>query len=79
MFVLQRHIPLGEAHDVVHEASLAALAEKRSLVDVLLDDGHVKGRVTRQELAEAVEPQGYIGLSGEVVDRIAGDIRRSLA
>ena len=79
MFVLQRHIPLGEAHDVVHEASLAALAQKRPLVDVLLEDCHVKGRLTREELAEAVQPQGYIGLSREVVDRIAGDIRRSLA
>jgi adenylosuccinate lyase len=63
---------------VVHEASLAALAEKRPLVDVLLGDAEVARNFTRSELQEALKPEGYIGLSGEVVDRIAGDIRRGL-
>ncbi|MFM9849049.1 MAG: adenylosuccinate lyase [Hyphomicrobiaceae bacterium] len=78
MFVLQRAMPLGHAHDVVHEASLAALDEKRPLVDVLLENGDVAKHFTREELQEALRPEGYIGLSGEVVDRIAGDIRRGL-
>jgi adenylosuccinate lyase len=78
MFVLQRAMPLGHAHDVVHEASLAALGEKRPLVDVLLEDAEVAKHFTREELQEALKPEGYIGLSGEVVDRIAGDIRRGL-
>jgi adenylosuccinate lyase len=78
MFVLQRAMPLGHAHDVVHEASLASLAGKRPLVDVLLEDKEVKGRFSREELEEALRPEGYIGLSGEVVDRIAGDIRAGL-
>ncbi len=78
MFVLQRAMPLGHAHDVVHEASLAALGEKRPLADVLLEDAEVAKHFTREELQEALKPEGYIGLSGEVVDRIAGDIRRGL-
>ena len=78
MFVLQRAMPLGHAHDVVHEASLAALAQKRPLADVLLEDAEVARHFKREELEEALKPEGYIGLSGEVVDRIAGDIRRGL-
>ena len=78
MFVLQRAMPLGHAHDVVHEASLAALAGKRPLADVLLADAQVAKHFAREELQEALKPEGYIGLSGEVVDRIAGDIRRGL-
>ncbi|MGE5510019.1 MAG: adenylosuccinate lyase [Bacteroidota bacterium] len=78
MFLLQRAMPLGHAHDVVHEASLAALAANRPLADVLLEDEHVKGRFTRAEIEEALRPEAYIGLSREVVDRIAGDIRAGL-
>ena len=48
------------------------------LVDVLLGDAEVAKHFTREDLQEALKPEGYIGLSGEVVDRIAGDIRRGL-
>lgn len=78
MFVLQRAMPLGHAHDVVHEASLAALGSNRPLADVLLEDSHVKGRFTRAEIEDALRPEAYIGLSREVVDRIAADIRAGL-
>ena len=62
MFVLQRAMPLGHAHDVVHEASLAALAEKRPLVDVLLEDAEVaKGRFTRDELRRRSAARGISG------------------
>ena len=79
MFVLQRVMPLGVAHDVVHEAALQAMAQKRPLLDVLLADPKVGGRIARSELAEALKPENYVGLSREVVDRIAADIRAHLA
>jgi adenylosuccinate lyase len=78
MFVLQRVMPLGTAHDVAHEAALAALAQKRPMLDVLLEDPHINGKVTASDLADALKPENYIGLSREVVDRIAGDIRKHL-
>jgi adenylosuccinate lyase len=79
MFVLQRAMPLGHAHDVVHEASLEALARKRPLADVLLENAEVAGRFSRADLEDALRPEAYIGLSAEVVDRIAGDLRQALA
>jgi adenylosuccinate lyase len=79
MFLLQRVMPLGHAHDLVHEASLAALAAKRPLAEVLLEDEHVKGKFTRDEIEQALQPASYIGLSAQVVDRIAGDIRAGLS
>ncbi|MFM9941366.1 MAG: adenylosuccinate lyase family protein [Hyphomicrobiaceae bacterium] len=79
MFVLQRIMPLGEAHDVVHEAALKAIADKRPLIDVLLADPTVAGKVNQADLTEALKPEAYIGLSVEVVDRIAADIRAHLA
>lgn len=79
MFVLQRIMPLGHAHDVVHEAALEAVASKRPLIDILLAHPEVAGRVDAGALTEALKPQSYIGLSVEVVDRIAQDIRAHLA
>lgn len=79
MFVLQRAMPLGQAHDVAHEAALTALHQKRPMLDVLLEDPHIKGKIEPRDLAEALKPENYIGLSREVVDRIAGDIRAHLA
>lgn len=79
MFVLQRIMPLGTAHDVVHDAALAAVARKVPLIDVLLADARIAGKVDVAELAEALRPEGYVGLSRETVDRIAADVRAHLA
>jgi len=79
MFLLQRAIPLGEAHHLVHEASLAALAAGRPLAEVLLEQPEVAGRFTRAEIEAALRPESYVGLSPEVVDRIAADVRSALA
>lgn len=79
MFVLQRTMPLGRAHDVVHEAALKAAGENRPLLEVLLDDPEIVETVDAHELAAALKPEAYVGLAGKVVDRIVGDIRAALA
>lgn len=79
MFVLQRAMPLGKAHDLMHEASLKAHATKRPLLEVLMDVPAIAETVDSRELAAALKPENYTGLSGQIVDRVAGDVRALLA
>ncbi len=70
MFVLSKGMPLDEAHHVVHEVSLEALAQDRPLVDVLMENPTVAEICTKQELDEALKPENYLGQSGPVVDLV---------
>ena len=71
MFVLAKAMPLGEAHEVIHEISLDALRLDRPLLDLLLENPKVAELCDRAELEAAMRPENYIGLSGAVVDNLA--------
>lgn len=59
------------AHDIVYQACSRALAEKRTLVDVLQDDSAVTDALGGPEaVASLCNPAGYLGLSGQMVDRM---------
>ncbi len=75
MFVLSKGMPLSEAHHIVHEISLDALAQDRPLLDMLLENETVAGICTREELETALNPKNYLGQSGPVVDLVYDQIR----
>ena len=68
MFVISKGMPLAEAHHVIHEVSLEALAQDRPLADMLMENETVAGICTREEIEEALKPENYLGQSGSVVD-----------
>ncbi len=70
MFVLSKGMPLAEAHHVIHEISLDALAQDRPLIDMLMENETVAGICSREELEEALSPENYLGQSGPVVDLV---------
>lgn len=70
MFVLSKGMPLADAHQVVHEISLEALAQDRPLLDLLLENEKVVAICSRNELEMALDPRNYLGQSGDVVDII---------
>ena len=70
MFVLAKEMPLADAHHIVHEISLEALAKDQPLIDLLMENEIVARICTRKELAIALDPQNYLGQSGAVVDLI---------
>lgn len=74
MFVLARTMPLGDAHEVIHDISLKALEEGRPMLDLLLADPRVASVCDRAELEAALKPENYTGLSGEIVDALAREI-----
>ncbi|MGE0750287.1 MAG: 3-carboxy-cis,cis-muconate cycloisomerase [Variibacter sp.] len=58
------------AHDIVYDVCRNAATSGRPLLDLLLEDKQITAHATREELARFVDPAGYVGLSGEMVDRV---------
>lgn len=74
MFVLSKAMPLAEAHQVVHEISLEALAQDRPLLDLLMENKAVAAICDRDKMAAALNPVNYLGQSGAIVDLVATHI-----
>jgi 3-carboxy-cis,cis-muconate cycloisomerase len=60
------------AHKCVEEASRKAIAEKRSLFDVLAADQEVARHLTSAELNRLMEPMNYQGAAQTYIDRLIG-------
>ncbi len=58
------------AHDLVQAAARRALAEKRSLKDVLAADPQVAKHLPPAELGRLFDPRQYLGASQAMIDRV---------
>ena len=58
------------AHDIVYDVCRKVAATGRPLLDLLLEDREIAGAATRAELAALTDPANYLGLAGEMVDRV---------
>jgi 3-carboxy-cis,cis-muconate cycloisomerase len=58
------------AHDLVYDICRKAAATGRPLLDVLAEDQEIARHATRSELAKLTDPANYLGLAGEMVDRV---------
>ncbi|MFF9425274.1 adenylosuccinate lyase family protein [Streptomyces sp. NPDC014746] len=57
------------AKDVMSRASALAAASGRALADVLAELPEVEGRFTEKDLARLLDPAGYTGAAGELIER----------
>jgi len=57
------------AHELVQAAAQEAFASERALGDVLAENGEVTAHVDRDELARLLDPAGYLGATGALIDR----------
>src|SRR5215831_3742657 len=58
------------AHDLVYDVCRKVAATGRPLLDLLVEDREIAGAATRAELAALTDPANYLGLAGEMVDRV---------
>ncbi len=58
------------AHDLVYDICRKAAATGRPLLDLLADDDEIARHATRPELSRLTDPANYLGLAGEMVDRV---------
>jgi len=61
------------AHDLVYDICRQVIATRRPFVDLLAEHDEITPHVARDELARLVDPANYLGLCGEMVDRVLAE------
>jgi 3-carboxy-cis,cis-muconate cycloisomerase len=59
-----------EAHQLVEAACKRAQEQKRHLREVLAEEPKVKQHLDKRELERLFDPAGYLGVAGELIDRV---------
>jgi 3-carboxy-cis,cis-muconate cycloisomerase len=72
MMGLAPHLGRQTAHDIVYDACREAIARDTSLLEVLKGMPEITKHASDAELAAMCDPANYVGLAGEMVDRILG-------
>jgi 3-carboxy-cis,cis-muconate cycloisomerase len=58
------------AHDLVYDLCREAVTQRRSLLDLLTENGEISKHLDRDALAKLLDPANYLGQSGVMVDRV---------
>jgi 3-carboxy-cis,cis-muconate cycloisomerase len=72
MMGLAPHLGRQRAHDLVYEISRQVGVSGRPLLDLLVENEEISSFLDQVALANLLDPAKYIGLSGEMVDRVLG-------
>jgi 3-carboxy-cis,cis-muconate cycloisomerase len=72
---LAPHIGRERAHDLVYELCRKAIEQGKPLVDLLTADAEVLRHLDRAMITKLADPANYIGLSGEMVDRVLSGLK----
>ncbi len=70
MMGLAPHLGRQRAHDLVYDISRQASVSGQSLLDLLSENEEIDASLDRAALAKLLDPAAYLGLSGEMVDRV---------
>src|SRR5216684_3046211 len=70
MMGLGPHLGRQYAHDLVYDICRKVIATGRPLLDLLAEDKEIAKHMSRAELAKLVDPTNYLGVAGEMVDRV---------
>src|SRR5205823_8973755 len=70
MMGLAPHLGRQRAHDLVYDICRKVMTTGRPLLDLLAEDAEIARHATRSELAKLTDPANYLGLAGEMVDRV---------
>ena len=60
----------NRAHDVVYDLCREVVKTGRPLIDVLEEDKEIRQHASRKDLEKLVDPANYLGVAGEMVDRV---------
>jgi len=77
MMGLAPHLGRQRAHDLVYDISRQASTSGRSLLDLLAENEEIAASLDRATLAKLLDPAEYLGLSGEMVDRVLRQLEPS--
>jgi 3-carboxy-cis,cis-muconate cycloisomerase len=77
MMGLAPHIGRERAHDLVYELCRKAIEQGKPLVDLLTADPEVSRHLDSAAITKLSDPANYVGLSGEMVDRVLRVVDRT--
>src|SRR5471032_3401315 len=60
----------NKAHDLVYDVCRLVVKTGRPLIDLLVEDKEISKHATRAQLKKMVDPANYLGVAGEMVDRV---------
>ena len=70
MMGLGAAIGRNRAHDVVYDICREVVKTGRPLVDLLAENKEISKHANRKQLEKMVDPTNYLGVAGEMVDRV---------
>jgi 3-carboxy-cis,cis-muconate cycloisomerase len=70
MMGLGPHLGRQRAHDLVYDICRKVSATGVPLVELLAQNADISKHLTRSELDKMCDPAGYLGLAGEMVDKV---------
>jgi adenylosuccinate lyase len=72
MLALGTKVGKQTAHEIVYEVAMAALETGTGFREKLATDPRVAPHLARDEIEELLDPERYLGLTGQIVDEVAG-------
>jgi 3-carboxy-cis,cis-muconate cycloisomerase len=72
MMALGPHLGRQRAHDLVYDICRRVVETGRPLAALLAENAEISGHLPRAELDRLCDPANYLGLAGEMVDRVLG-------
>jgi 3-carboxy-cis,cis-muconate cycloisomerase len=79
MMGLGPYLGRQRAHDLVYDICREAAATGTPLIDLLARNPEISQHLSGHELERMVDPANYLGLAGEMVDRVLASERRDRA
>jgi 3-carboxy-cis,cis-muconate cycloisomerase len=70
MMGLGPHLGRQRAHDLVYDICRKSITAKESFLDLLAADPDISKHMNRDALAKLVDPANYLGVAGEMIDRV---------
>jgi 3-carboxy-cis,cis-muconate cycloisomerase len=60
----------NKAHDLVYDICREVVKTGRPLIDLLAENKEISRHADRKKLEKLVDPSNYLGVAGEMVDRV---------
>ncbi|MDR3074435.1 MAG: adenylosuccinate lyase [Candidatus Methanoplasma sp.] len=70
MKLTEKGIGRQDAHEMVREASMAAVRKGINLREALMERDDIKRIITEEEIISVMDPANYTGCAGEIVDKM---------
>jgi adenylosuccinate lyase len=66
----------GEAHEIMRKSSLKAVEQNTSLKNIVIKEGEIINLLSKEDIDDALNPENYLGMSGQIVDKIVKKLNR---